>query len=200
MDVPAANVARIPLQDLLRSIPTFKSGFEELTLARKSLILIDDSPANLGRISLEVHKYKSDSEVALLPHNKTAGSSPPGTPSPSACAYAVFVDIMTKNEVMYKQTVREEEANIQKHRAQETIKLLRNKEFAPHGFKLDRQRAPLLPPEVADVVGLRYEKLSLRAKTKFHTNQLKVEIAHLKMLTSQRCWRINEIEQELKYI
>ncbi len=200
VDAPTADVARVPLQDLLHSIPTFKSGFEELTFARKSLILIDDSPADLGQISLEVHLYELDSEVALPPYNKTAASSPPGTPLPSARACAAFVDIATKNEAMYKQMAKEEEANIQKHWAQETIKLLRDEEFAPRGFKLDRQRAPPLALEVTDAVGFRYRRLSLRAKTKFHADQLKVEIARLKMLTSQGCWRINKMEQELKYI
>lgn len=70
----------------------------------------------------------------------------------------------------------------------------------PCASKLDWQRAFLLAPKVTDVIGLRYRKLSLRAKTKFHDNQLKVEISHLKMLTSQGCLCINKIEQELKYI
>ena len=200
VDAPAANIACVALRDLLRSVPTFKGGFEELTLARKSLILSDDSPADLSQINLGVHDYESDSEVALPPHNETAGSSPPGTPPPSARACAAFVDVATKNKVMYKQLARKEEAKIQKHRAQETVELLRDKEFAPRGFKLDRQRAPPLAPEVADAIGLRYGRLSLRAKTNFHADQLKVEIARLKMLTSQGCRRINEMEQELKYI
>lgn len=168
MDAPAADVARVPLRDLLHSVPTFKSGFEELTLARKFLILIDNSPAHLGKISLEVHKYESDSEVALPPHNKTTGSFPPGTPPPNACVFAPFVDVVTKNKAIYEQMARGEEAKIQKHRAQETVELLRDEEFAPRAFKLDWQRAPPLAPEVADAIGLRYERLSLRAKTKFH--------------------------------
>ena len=48
MDAPTANVTRIPLQDLLRSVSTFKDGFEELILVCKSLILINASPADLG--------------------------------------------------------------------------------------------------------------------------------------------------------
>lgn len=103
VDASAANVTLVPLQDLLRSVPTFKSGFEALTLARKSLILINDSLADLDQISLEVHKYESDSEVALPPHNKTIlASSPLGTSPSSALAYAAFVDVVTKNKVMYK--------------------------------------------------------------------------------------------------
>ena len=70
---------------------------------------------DLGQISLEIHKYKLDSEVALSPYNKTAVTSSSGTLLSSAHTCAVFVDIATKNEAMYKQMAREEEANIQKH-------------------------------------------------------------------------------------
>lgn len=51
-----------------------------------------------------------------------------------------------------------------------------------------------------DAVSLRYERLSLWAKTKFHVDQLKVEIARLKMLILQECHRINKMEEEFKYI
>ena len=80
------------------------------------------------------------------------------------------------------------------------MEFLRHVEFALRGFKLDCQRAPPIAPEVADAVGLRYGRLSFWAKTKFHAEQMKVEIACLKMLTSQSCRRINEMESELKYI
>ena len=67
-------------------------------------------------------------------------------------------------------------------------------------FKLDWQYAPPLVLKVADTIGLRYRRLFLHVKTKFHANQLKVEITRLKMLILQKCRRINKIEQELKYI
>ncbi len=47
IDTSTADIAPTALRDLLRSVLTFKSGFEELTLACKSLILINDSPADL---------------------------------------------------------------------------------------------------------------------------------------------------------
>lgn len=116
VDAPAANVVHVPLQDLLRSVPTFKSGFEKLIFIRcKPLIVINNSPIDLGQISLKMHKYKSDSEVALLPHNKTVASFPSGILLPSVCACAAFVDIATKNKAMYKQMAKKEKANIQKH-------------------------------------------------------------------------------------
>lgn len=54
--------------------------------------------------------------------------------------------------------------------------------------------------EVADVIGQKYKRLSMRTKTKFYSKQLKIEIAHFKMLTSHSYHCINKIELELKYI
>ena len=115
MNVFAANVTYVLLQDLLYSVLIFKSGFKELTLARKSLILINDSSADLDQISLEVHKYKLDSEVALPTHNKIVASSPPGISPSSTHTYATFVNVAIKKEIMYKQMAKKEEANIQKY-------------------------------------------------------------------------------------
>lgn len=102
VDAPTADITYIPLRELLRFVPTFKSGFEELTLACKSLILMNNSLADLGRIDLKVYKYELDSEVALPSHNKIAASSPPDIPLPSAHTYATFVHVATKNKAMYK--------------------------------------------------------------------------------------------------
>lgn len=73
------------------------------------------NPADLGQISLEVHKYELNSEVVLPPYNKTAGRFSLGTFPISALDCAVFIDIATKNKVIYKQNVRKEEAKIQKY-------------------------------------------------------------------------------------
>ncbi len=54
--------------------------------------------------------------------------------------------------------------------------------------------------EVADIIGQKYKRLSIPAKTKFHAEQVKVEIIHFKILTSHSCHCINEIELELEYI
>lgn len=95
---------------------------------------------------------------------------------------------------------REKKAKIQKYWVQETVELLQDKKFALSTFKLDWQHAPPLAPKVVDTVDLRYGRLFLYAKTKFHANQLKMEIAYLKILTLQGCRRINKMKQELKYI
>lgn len=102
MNALTTNIACVSLQDLLRFVLTFKSGFKELTFVRKSLIFIDNSSTDLGQINLEVHKYKLDSEVTLPSHNKTAVSSSFDIPPPSTCAYAAFINIATKNKAIYK--------------------------------------------------------------------------------------------------
>lgn len=196
----SADVFRVPLRDVLRAIPTFKGGFEDLTLERKCMILIADIGMDLARISLEVHEYDSDSDAVLPPAPDSTVSSPPGTPPPSAYACDAYVEVATKTEATCKQAANEEEKAILQERAKETVELMRVVEFAPRGFKLDCQRAPPMAPEVADAFGLKYGRLSLRAKTKFHAEQVKVEIARLKMLTSHSCRRINAMESELKYI
>lgn len=124
VDVPTTDVVRVSLRDLLRSVPTFQGSFQDITFDRKALIFINENSIDLSQINLEVYTYKSDKDIMLPPYNKTASSSPSDTSLPSACACKVFVDVATKNETMYKQTAREKEANIQKDRAQETIKLL----------------------------------------------------------------------------
>lgn len=187
VDTRATDVALVSLRDLLYTILIFKSGFKELTLARKSLILINDSSADLSRIKSELHKYESDLELALLLHNEITGSFFLSTPPPSAHACAALVDVATKNEAMYKQTAKEEKTKIPKHQAQETIELLRDKKFALHAFKLNRQYTSPLVPKVADAIVMKYRRLFLRTKTKFHANQLKVEIGCLKSLILQRC-------------
>lgn len=65
---------------------------------------------------------------------------------------------------------------------------------------MDRFRAPVLAPDVANTVGLRYRRLSMRAKTKFHADQMNVELERLKLLVSQGCRRIHEMESEIKYV
>lgn len=105
-----------------------------------------------------------------------------------------------RNEAKYEEVARAEETEITKQRARETVELLRVQEFAPCGFKLDCMRAPVLKPDVADAVGLRYGRLSMRAKIKFHIDQMTVELERLRLLVSQGCRRIHETEVEIKYV
>ena len=65
-----------------------------------------------------------DKDLTLPLHDKTASSSLPDIFPPNSCACEVFIDVITKNEAIYEQVAREEEAKIQKNRPQETIELL----------------------------------------------------------------------------
>lgn len=80
MDSPNVNLAHVPLQNHLQFVPIFKDGFEELTREQKSIIRIDNKPLDISQICLNVHIYKSESEVILLPHNITTDNSPPRHP------------------------------------------------------------------------------------------------------------------------
>lgn len=76
IDAFITNITHIFLKNLLHSISTFKNGFEKFTFTCKTLIFINNNLADLSQISLDIHKYKSDLEVALLPHIKITCYSP----------------------------------------------------------------------------------------------------------------------------
>lgn len=48
------------------------------------------------------------------------------------------------------------------------MELIQVIEFASRKFKLDCQHIPLMASEVADAIGLKYGRLFLQVKTKFH--------------------------------
>lgn len=100
MHIYAANVAYVSLPDLLYSILIFKSCFEKLILAYKTLIFINNSSVNLSQISLAIYEYKLDLKVALLPNNKITSSFSFDTLLSSAYAYIIFIDVATKNEAI----------------------------------------------------------------------------------------------------
>lgn len=203
MNIPAPTKGHkifcVPPHDVLRSVPTFRGGFEDFILKSKSMLFIADIGIDLSRISLNVYKYNFDLD-AILPLASQSVSLPESTPLLGAWACAAFVDVANKTEITCEKVVNEKEKAILKERVKEMVELLWGIEFPSQGFKLDCQHAPPMVAEVVDAIGQKYGKLSMRAKTKFHAEQLKVEIAYLKMLTSYSCRRINEIESELKYI
>lgn len=80
------------------------------------------------------------------------------------------------------------------------VNSLHNAKFPPQGFKLNCLRAPVLQPDISDAVGLRYGRLSFRAKILFHIDQIKVELGRLRLLRSQVCGRIKDIEKNIKYV
>ena len=112
MDVLAANVACLHFQDFLRFVLTFQDGFQDITLACKTVIFINENLLNLSQINLKIYRYKTDEDLTLPPHNKTVGNSPLDIPSPSVFAFGVFANVTIKNKTMYKQVARKKKIKI----------------------------------------------------------------------------------------
>ncbi len=110
------------------------------------------------------------------------------------------METAVRNEAKYEEATRVEESEITKHHAREVVDLLYHVEFLLCGFKLARIRAPALDPDVVEALGLRYRRLFMCVKTKFHVDQMKVELERLQLLVSQACRRIHETEVEIKYV
>lgn len=163
------------------------------------MLLIIDISTDLSQISLKVYKYDSNLDVALPSQTEYISTLESTSPSGTQ-AYATFVDIANKTEMIYKKPANKEEKGILKAWAKKMVELLWGTKFPLQGFKLDYKRTLLIVAEVVDTISLKYGRLSIWAKIKFHVEQLKVEITHLKMLTSQSCYYITEIELKLKYI
>lgn len=106
---PVANVFCIPLCDMLRAIPTFKSSFQDLTIKCKSMVLIANIGMDLSRINLDIHKYNLDSDAELSAAPNFVLSSSPGTPPLSTRAYAAFINVATKTESTSKVAAKEQE-------------------------------------------------------------------------------------------
>ncbi len=162
------NIFHVLLCDVLCAILTFKRGFQDLIIKHKSIMLIADIGTDLSRINLDIHEYKLDSDVELPTAPNSALSSPPGTPPLSARVCAVFIDVATKTKPISKAAAKEQEKAILQQRAKEMVELLKDSEFPLRTFKLDRQCLPLMVPNIVDVIGLKYGRLSLRAKTIFY--------------------------------
>ncbi len=161
-----AKIFPITLDDLLCAVPMFSDGFAGFTAKLKSQLVIADISLDLAQAHLQVHKYDLDLEVEL-PLPWFAASSCAGTLSPSAQARAEFMETAVRNEAKYEEAAQIEESEITKHCARKVVDLLHHMEFPPCGFKLDRMRAPVLDPDVADAVRLRYGKFSMHIKQNF---------------------------------
>ncbi len=102
--------------------------------------------------------------------------------SPDTCACREFIATAVNNKASYASAGVAEEKELTANFAWETTKLLRHKNFAPQKFRLDILRAPPLLPETANAIGLQYGRLHLRAKTKFHIDQMQVELSRFRIL------------------
>lgn len=65
---------------------------------------------------------------------------------------------------------------------------------------MDTLCPPSLKPDVANAIGVRYGRLPFKAKTKFYTNQVQVEIRRLNILVAQECPQIGDLKAEIKHI
>lgn len=117
---------------------------------------------------------------------------PRQTPAPEAKA--------VNNEAAYIAAGAGEEKELTAAFARGTTELLRREEFAPRGFRLDTLRPPPILPVTAVAIGLRYGRIPLKAKTKFHADQIKVEVARIRVLVQQGFQRIKAMESEITYV
>lgn len=161
-----AKIFPITLDDLLCAVSMFSNGFAGFTTKLKSQLVIADVFLDIAQAYLQIHKYDLDLEVELPPPWSTA-SFRASIFFPSTQACAEFVETTVKNEAKYEETAQIEESEITKHRIWKVVDFLYHIEFPPHEFKLDRMRAPVLDPDVADASGLRYRKLSMHIKQNF---------------------------------
>lgn len=191
------EIFRVPVKDLLRSVPTFR--FEEMSPAIKSVLVIVEDCPNLFAANLAVHEYY-DEATAIMPSSPDSTSSSESTPEPDARACDEFVSTATKNEGAYVARAEQEDQEYHHELARDTVVLMRDQEYPPTAYRLDTLRPPPLKPDVADAIGLRYGRIPLKAKTMFHIDQMHVEIRRLNILIAQGCRRVSALESEVKYI
>lgn len=133
----ATNTFHILFYDVLRTIPIFKSGFENLTIKRKFMILITNIRTNLSWINIDPHKYDSDSEALLPATFNAAISSSPNILPLSGHACIPYIDVAAKIKVTSKKTTKEEEKQIFQRQAKEMMELFWDTKFTPWRLKLD---------------------------------------------------------------
>lgn len=192
------DVFRVPVKDLMRSVQTFK--FDEITNEIKERLIISPDRGDLFTASLNVHDKYDKYEASAMPDTPDGSSSTFSTPEPDTRACDEFVSTAVRNEGAYTAAVEHEERQYTHELALDTVNLMRDQEFAPTGYRLDILRPPPLKPEVADEIGLRYGRVPMKAKTKLHLDQMKIEIRRLNILVAQGCRRVSELEEEIKYI
>lgn len=200
VDLSNEEICRVPIRDALRAVQSF--AFDDLTPAVKKRLVIRPATGDLfcADLSVSPQPDSDDSDNAGLIPTPATDSSKELTPAPDACACIEFTARAVSNEAAYATAAAAEEIDLTMEFARETTELLCRKQFARRAFCLDMLRAPPLQPETADPIGLRYRRLLLRAKTKFHVDQMKVEVGRLCVLVQQRCRRIKEMESEIKYV
>lgn len=199
VDLNEEDICCVSLCNVLRAVQCFE--FNALLTPIKERLVIRPATGDLFIMNLSVACIDgSDHEDKLsLP---PAGTSPreDSTPELNARSCAEFTAKAVNNEAVYLAVAVSKEKELTAELAWETTKLLRGEEFAPRGFCLDTFRPPPLFSVTADAIGFRYGRLTLKAKTKFHVDQMKVEVARLRILVQQGCRRIKAIKSEMSYM
>lgn len=104
------------------------------------------------------------------------------------------------NKASYTAAAVTEEKELIANFAWETTELLCYKNFASKKFRLDTPQALPLLPETANAIELWYGRLNIRAKIKFHVDQIQVKRSRLRILVQQSCCQIKAMESKIKYI
>lgn len=188
----------VPIKDLIRSVQTFKFG--EMTTEIKERLIILPDQRDLFTASLSVHENYDEYESATMPDTSDGSSSTLPTPEPDTRVCNKFVSTEVKNEGAYIKAAELEERQHTHELALDTVQLVRDQEFAPTGYRLETFCPSPLKPEVADEIGLWYGRIPLKAKTKFHADQMRVEIRRLGLLIAQGCRRVSRLEADIKYV
>lgn len=159
------------VKDLLRLVQTF--CFEEMTSAIKArLIVVEDCANSFWLLSLNVHILYKKEEAPALPTSPNRSSSNLSILEPNNCVCDEFVSMAVKNKARYTVIGEVKEMHYNYGLAHDTVVLMVDQEFLLIGYRLDTLCPPLLKPNVADAIGVCYGRLPLKAKTKFHIDQV----------------------------
>lgn len=107
-----ANIFRISLCDMLCTISTFQSNCQNLTIERKSMVLIIIIRTDINRINLNIYKYKSDLDSELPITLDSVLNSPSNIPLLSTHNCVVFIDVVTKTKTISKVVTKEQKKAI----------------------------------------------------------------------------------------
>ena len=199
VDLTDIDIYSVPLRDILRTIQTF--SFDNLLPTLRNRLAIRQSVGDLFNVNLlvDIDTHANPSKPFILPFT-SPDSSRDTTPTPTTRACNEFVSTVENNEANYSAAALAEEKQLTADFVWETTELICHGEFAPRQFWLDTLRAPPFLAKTVDAIGRRYGRLHLQAKTKLHIDQLKCEQSRLDIVVQQGCWRIKDLELDIKYI
>ncbi len=198
VDLTDADIYLVSLWDIFCIVQTF--DWDDLVGLLKDRLVICQSIDDLFFTDLIVDIDSRLDQTRVFATPPSSNGPKESTLSPDACACDLFVATAVNNKASYAMVAVAEEKELTANFARETTELLRHKNFAPQKFRLDTLWVPPLLPETANAIGLWYGCLQLRAKPKFHVDQMQVELSRLRILVQQGCRQIKTMKSEIKYI